>query len=269
MCQPPGGGGGGGGGIFQNAAVYFNSRLPSAPGRRLSPWGGVVLERGQEHPQRQLLVAPVLPQPALATASSTSRSAAAIVSAHVLLRRFGQRGPPHELNRKGNTNGYAHLLLLLLLLLLWLLLLLCLLLCLLCVCRVFVVCLLCVCCVFVVVCCLLFVVCCLLFVVCLFVCCLLLFVRFVRAHNVDMFSSGAIHGERHHCSLRGHSSHDQHPWVKIASNAVLTREKFYTRCDQMRLCHRLWRVYSAVFASRFWFSNVVVVESLYFYKKNN
>ena len=43
---------------------------------------------------------------------------------------------------------------------------------------------------------------------------LLLFVRFVRAHNADMFSSDAIHGERHHCSLRGHSSHDEHPWVK-------------------------------------------------------
>ena len=64
----------------------------------------------------------------------------------------------------------------------------------------------------VVVVCLLFVVCCLLLFV---VCCLLLFVRFVRAHNADMFSSGAIHGERHHCSLKGHSSHDQHPWVKI------------------------------------------------------
>ena len=35
--------------------------LPPTPGQHLSPWGGVVLVRGQEHSQRELLMPPVRP----------------------------------------------------------------------------------------------------------------------------------------------------------------------------------------------------------------
>ena len=45
----------------------------TAPGRRLSPWRGVVLVRGKEHLQRelQMLMPPVLPKPALTTSRRT------------------------------------------------------------------------------------------------------------------------------------------------------------------------------------------------------
>ena len=45
--------------------VVHLALLPPAPGLHLSPWGGVVLVRGQEHLQRELLVPPVHPKTAL------------------------------------------------------------------------------------------------------------------------------------------------------------------------------------------------------------
>ena len=64
-------------GVLRIDAVWFNSLPPlPAPGRRLSPWGGMVLIRGQEHLQRELLMAPVLTQPALSAATGAPRSTA-------------------------------------------------------------------------------------------------------------------------------------------------------------------------------------------------
>ena len=45
--------------------VVHLALLSPAPGLHLSPWGGVVLVRGQEHLQRELLVPPVHPKTAL------------------------------------------------------------------------------------------------------------------------------------------------------------------------------------------------------------
>ena len=46
----------GGGHPPERGRVLQLAPPPLAPGRRLSPWGGMVLKRGQEHPQRQLLM---------------------------------------------------------------------------------------------------------------------------------------------------------------------------------------------------------------------
>ena len=44
-----------------------------------------------------------------------------------------------------------------------------------------------------------------------------------------LFSSDAIHGERQHCSLRGHSSHDEHPWVKTVQATLSGQQKTLQR----------------------------------------
>ena len=63
--------------MFRNLAVC--SFPPPAPGPALSPWGGVVFIRGQEHLQRELLMPPVRPQPALAASPRTSLSVCNII----------------------------------------------------------------------------------------------------------------------------------------------------------------------------------------------
>ena len=62
-------------GVDRRRVVQLAPPLP-APGRRRSPWGGVMPGRGEEHLQRDLLVAPVLSQPALSAATSAPRSTA-------------------------------------------------------------------------------------------------------------------------------------------------------------------------------------------------
>ena len=66
----------GSGGPPDRRRVVQLAPLLAAPGRRLSPWGGMVLIRGQEHLQRELLMAPMLTQPALSAATGAPRSTA-------------------------------------------------------------------------------------------------------------------------------------------------------------------------------------------------
>ena len=82
-----------GGRRSQNTAVKYNSCLLPAPGPTLSPWGGVVIIRGQEHLQRELLMPPVRPQPALAASPRCTLSVCN--SGHVLPQGFGQRPSRH------------------------------------------------------------------------------------------------------------------------------------------------------------------------------
>ena len=66
---------GSGGPPDRRRVVQLAPTLPG-PGRPLSPWGGVVLVRCQEHLQRELLVAPVLTQPTPSAATGAPRSTA-------------------------------------------------------------------------------------------------------------------------------------------------------------------------------------------------
>ena len=59
--------------LLARGVVHLALLLP-APGHALSPQGGVVFVRGQEHLQRELLMPPVHPQPALAASSRCSLS---------------------------------------------------------------------------------------------------------------------------------------------------------------------------------------------------
>ena len=68
QCLPPGEW------VSSGSSPCSSTRSPHS--RRLSPWAGVVLIRGQEHLQRELLVAPVLTQPALCAATGALRSTA-------------------------------------------------------------------------------------------------------------------------------------------------------------------------------------------------
>ena len=52
---------GGGGEAHPERGRVVHLVPPTAPGPALSPWGGVVLVRGQEHLQRELLMPPVRP----------------------------------------------------------------------------------------------------------------------------------------------------------------------------------------------------------------
>ena len=73
------------------------------------------------------------------------------------------------------------------------------------------------------------------------------------ALDADTFSSDLIHGWRQHCSLKGRSSHDEHPWVKTVQATMSRQQKknITTRCDRMRSCNRFSRAYPPACASRF------------------
>ena len=73
--------------------VQLAPPLP-APGRRLSPWGGVVLVRGQERLQRELLMAPALTQPTLSVATGAPRSTATRCAVNI-----------HDVNSKRHKTG--------------------------------------------------------------------------------------------------------------------------------------------------------------------